>query len=166
MTIRLPERDPEAAYARRSTARRRVGPNAKCGCGEIRPESLIRQKKRVICFECNRKENNVKNEDDHHFAMKANSPVTIPVPANDHAAELNAAQQDWPKQTRQNPDGSPLIAAAGCIRGFIDTILYLINQGLLWVADMLEKADAFLTQKFGKRWWIGTEIEQFVPKHK
>ena len=103
-------------------------------------------------------------KDDHHFAGQRNSSVTIPAPANDHAADLSAAQQDWPKQTRQNPDGSPLIAAAGCVRGFIDTILYLIKQGLLWVADMLEMADAFLTQKFGKRWWIGTEIEQFAPK--
>lgn len=164
MTIKLPECDPEAAYARRATARRRVGPNAKCACGEARPEALVREKKRIICHGCKRKESNMKTKDDHHFGMQANSPVTIPVPANDHAAELSVAQQDWPKQTRENPEGSPLLAAAGCVRGFIDTILYLIKQGLLWVADMLEKADAFLAQKFGKKWWVGTEIEEFAPK--
>jgi hypothetical protein len=164
MTINLPERDPEAAYARRASVRRRIGPNAKCACGEARPEALIREKKRVICPKCKRKENGMTTTDDHHFAMKANSPITLPVPVNDHRAELNVAQQDWPKQTRENPDGSPFLAAAGCIRGFIDTILYLVKQGLLWVADMLEKADAFLTQKFGTKWWIGTEIEKFVPK--
>jgi hypothetical protein len=57
-----------------------------------------------------------------------------------------------------------LLAGAASVRGLIDTILYLIKQGLLWVADMLEKADTFLTQKFGKKWWIGTEIEKFAPK--
>jgi hypothetical protein len=164
MTIKLPKRDPEAAYARRAIARRRVGPNAKCACGETRPEALIRAKKGVICHECKRKENNMTTKDNHHFAMKANSPITIPIPVNDHSADLNVAQQDWPKQTRENPDGSPLLAGAASVRGFIDTILYLIKQGLLWVADMLEKADAFLTQKFGKKWWIGTEIEKFAPK--
>jgi hypothetical protein len=45
--------------------------------------------------------------------------------------------------------GSPLIAAAACIRGFIDTILYLIEKGLHWVADMLETADAYLANKLG-----------------
>jgi hypothetical protein len=103
-------------------------------------------------------------KDNHHFAMKANSPITIPVPVNDHSVELNVAQQDWPKQTRENRDGSPFLAAAGCVRGFIDTILYLIKQGLLWVADMLETADAFMTQRFGKKWWIDTDIEKFAPK--
>jgi len=127
MITKLPERDPEAAYARRAIAERRLGPNAKCTCGEARPEALIREKARAICHECKRKENDVKTEDDHHFAGQRNSSVTIPVPANDHVAELNAAQQDWQKQTRQNPDGSPLIAAAGCIRGFIDTVLYLLS---------------------------------------
>jgi hypothetical protein len=52
MTIKLPERKPEAAYARRAIARRRVGPNAKCACGETGPEALIRANKGVICHEC------------------------------------------------------------------------------------------------------------------
>jgi hypothetical protein len=69
MTIKLPERDPEAAYARRAIARRRVGPNAKCACGETRPEALMREKKRIVCHECKRKENNMTTIDEHHFAM-------------------------------------------------------------------------------------------------
>jgi len=133
MPIKLPQRNPEAAYVRRAIAARRVGPNAKCACREARPEALIREKSRVICHECKRKQNNMTTKDDHHFAMKANSPITVPTPANDHIAELNVAQQDGPKQTRENPDGSPLLAAAGCIRGFIDTILYPIEKGLRWI---------------------------------
>lgn len=102
--------------------------------------------------------------DNHHVFAKANSPVTAPTPVNDHRAELNVAQYDWPKKTRENPDGSPLLAAAGAIRGFIDYIHYLIEKGLAWVARMLEAADAFLAEKLGAQWWRNTDLEQFAPK--
>ena len=102
--------------------------------------------------------------DKHHLFAEANDPeTTLPVPVNDHRAELNEAQNDWPKQTRENPVGSPLLAAAGTIRGFIDQILYLIDKGLNWVADMLEKLDDWLKGKFGPNYWLGTPLEAFVP---
>lgn len=104
----------------------------------------------------------MKKTDDHHPYGKANSSITIPVPVNDHCAELSTAQQDWPKRTLQNPEGSPLLKAAACIRGFIDTILCLIKSGLHWVADMLEATDAFLAQKFGSKYWKGTPLEPFA----
>ena len=107
----------------------------------------------------------MKTEDDHHFAGQANSPITVSFPANDHVAELTPAQRDWPRKTLENPDGSPLLAAAASLRGFIDTVLHLMEKGLRWIADLLEKADAFLTQKFGENWWVGTELEKFAPKH-
>jgi len=103
-------------------------------------------------------------KDNHHFAMKANSHVTVPTPVNDHVAELNTAQRDWPKRTRENPDGSPFLAAAGCIRGFIDTILHLIEKGLYWIAEMLEAADAYLSSQLGAKWWQKTELQKFAPK--
>src|SRR5437016_11325948 len=102
-----PQRDPEAAYVRKAIAQRRVGINARCECGEARPEALIRKKKRIICHECKRKEKGMKTKDNHHFAGKANSPITVSVPVNDHSAELNVAQYDWPQETLENPDGSP-----------------------------------------------------------
>jgi len=104
--------------------------------------------------------------DKHHFAGRANNPATIPVPVNDHRARLSVAQSDWPKPTLINAQGSPLLAAAGCIRGFIDTVLYLIEEGLLWIADMLEKLDEFLRKELGPQWWQGTEINDFAPKKK
>ena len=102
--------------------------------------------------------------DDHHPAMKANNPATIPVPVNDHRAVLNVAQDDWPKDTRENIDGSPLLAAAGSVRGFVDTVVYLIERLVLWIADMLEKLDAYLAQKLGRKWWVQTELNQFALK--
>jgi hypothetical protein len=167
MTNQIPklrQGDPEGAYMRKTIAQRSVGLNTKCACGEARPEALIREKKRVICHECKRRERGMKTKDDHHAFGKANNPATISIPVNDHRAELNTAQQDWPKKTLENPDGSPLLAAAASVRGFIDTVLYLIEKGLHWIAEMLEKADAFLTEKFGKKWWVGTELEKFAPK--
>jgi hypothetical protein len=164
IAIKVKQRDPEASYRRQTIAQRRAGLNAKCNCGETRPEALIRAKTGVICHACKRKQNGMTTKDLHHFAMKANSPITIPVPVNDHVADLNTAQQDWPKRTRENPDGSPLLAAAGCIRGFIDTIVYLIEKGLYWIAELLETADAYLTNRLGPQWWRETELQKFAPK--
>ncbi len=102
--------------------------------------------------------------DNHHPFGKANSPFTIPVPVNDHRAELNVAQQDWSKETLENPDGSPLLAGAARIRGFVDTVIHLIEKGLLWVAEILEALDGFLVEKLGPKWWAGTPLARFAPK--
>ena len=164
MTNKLPQRDPEAAWVRNATAARRVGVNAKCACGETRPQALIAKSNPTMCHRCKRTKEGKTTMDNHHAFAKANSPVTLPTPVNDHRAELNVAQYDWPKKTRENPDGSPLLAAAGAIRGFIDYIHYLIEKGLAWVARMLEAADAFLAEKLGAQWWRNTDLEQFAPK--
>lgn len=80
--------------------------------------------------------------DNHHPAGKANNAITIPVPVNDHRADLTVAQQNWPGKTLANPNGSEQLAAAAGIRGFADTSLYLIEKLLLPVAEMLEKQEA------------------------
>ncbi len=102
--------------------------------------------------------------DDHHLGAISNHPLTVPVPVNDHRGRLSVDQQDWPKQTRENPDGSPLLAAAGCIRGFVDWVIYVIERGLLWVAEMLETLDAYLTDKLGQRYWVDTPLARFAPR--
>lgn len=101
--------------------------------------------------------------DDHHVAGKPNDPTTVPVPVNDHRAELSTAQYDWPKQTRENPDSSPLLRAAACVRGFVDYIIYLLKKMLLWIPEMLENLHAYLREKLGPKWWINTPLEQFAP---
>ena len=85
--------------------------------------------------------------------------MTIPIPVNDHRSVLSNVQYEWPQRTLKNPDRSPLLAAAACIRGLIDTIKYLLDELILWVATFLEKLDAALTEHFGPRWW-----EQFDLK--
>jgi hypothetical protein len=164
MPNKIKLRDPEAACIRKATAKRRAGQNAQCACGEKRPEALIRKGKRIICHECKRKNDGATTVDAHHVFAEANSDVTIPTPVNDHRAELSVAQYDWPKKTLDNPERSPLLAAAGVIRGFIDYIRYLIEKSLVWVAQMLEAADAFLAERLGPKWWVDTPLEVFAPK--
>ena len=153
MRAKVPPRNPEAAYVRHDIAKRRIGRQRCVSCGEDRPEALIAGSKPMICAECQRKQQGKSVEDDHHPAGEANNPLTIPVPVNDHRAELNTAQQDWPRETRENSRGSPLLKAAGCMRGFIDTLYNLIKRLLGWIPDMLEQLDALLTKLFGERWW-------------
>jgi len=161
---KLPPSNPIRAHKRRATAERRVGVDAQCACGEKRPESLIPRSNPIICAECKRKSRRQTTLDKHHVAGEANSPVTMAVPTNDHRARLSVDQYDWPRKTLENSDGSPLLAGAACIRGFADCILYLIEELLLWIAEMLESLDAIQVQKSGPNWWHKTELERFKPK--
>ncbi len=163
MPKKLRQRDPIGAYQRKVTAKRRVGAGKRCACGEMRPEALIAGTNPTVCFACQRERRGQTTWDDHHVAGKANNPATMPLQVNDHRAELSVAQYDWPKETRENLDGSPLLAAA-CIRGFVDTIVYLVRKHLLWIPEMLETLNAFLVKRLGPKWWVNTEIEQFAPK--
>src|SRR4051812_38976733 len=117
MSNELPKRDPIAAYVRKAAADRTTG-HRQCVCGEKRPWALIRNGNFFICAECDRRQERKSVLDDHHPAGKANNPITIPTPVNDHRSELSVAQYDWPRLTRENPKGSPLLALAASIRGF------------------------------------------------
>ena len=161
---KLPQNDPIRAYQRKATAVRRFGVNVRCACGEATPEALIAGSTPTVCAACDRKERGLTTMDDHHFARRANNPLTVPVPVNDHSADLTTAQADWPKETRDNPHGSPLLAAAGCIRGFVDWVVYLIQKGVLWIAEMLETLDKYLLEELGATWWVNTPLAQFAPK--
>ena len=149
MTNKLPQLDPEADWARKAAAVRRVG-DRQCACGERRPKALIPKSDPIRCHECQRKKEGKTHMDNHHPAAKANNPTTTPVPVNDHRAELSPAQDDWPKETLENPDGSPLLAFAGCVRGYADTAVYLIEKLLLPFATMLEVLDRYLVNTVGR----------------
>ena|SRR2546425_2748980 len=163
---KLSQRDPAATYIREVRAKRWFPENSQCPCEEARPEAFVRKKIPVICHECNRTKQGKTTVDKHHVAGKSNNDTTILAPANDHRAELNVAQYEWPKETRENPDRSPLLAFAGCIRGFVDTVVYLMEELLLKAAELLEKLDAWLKAKLGPKYWLNTELEQFAPKGK
>jgi hypothetical protein len=116
MRQRVPKRDPRGTHRRKVVAARRTGVNAACSCGERRPEALIPGKP-ITCANCQRIAGGRTTVDQHHFAGRANSPATLPVPVNDHRARLSVAQADWPKSTLVNAEGSPLLAAAAASGG-------------------------------------------------
>jgi hypothetical protein len=136
--------------------------NNRCRCGETRIEALVGRS--GICAECLRTKKGHTIMDNHHVAGKSNSHVTVAIPANDHRSVLSVAQYDWPKETLENPKGCPLRVAAGCIRGFTETVCYLIDRLLRWIAEMLELLSAVLIERLGANWWFGSPIAQFARK--
>lgn len=159
-----PQRDPEAAYVRKVIAARRIGCR-KCACGEERPEALIRDSNPITCVTCQRKQRGHTTFDMHHPGADANSPAKTPIWVSDHVAVLNNLQHDWPKTTLENPARSPLLAAAGQNRGYIETNAYLVDAQLRQNTKVLEVLDAYLVKRLGEKWWVDTELEQFAPKH-
>jgi hypothetical protein len=163
MPPEIPERDPVKSSRRRARVKRRFPENACCGCGETRLNALIADSDPIICIGCNNKSKGKSTKEKHHLAGKANHAGTIEVSANFHS-DLSAAQYDWPEETLRNPKGSPLLAAAACIRGVVDWIVLAIKEFLLWVADMLERLDHYLHEKLGPDWWRDTPIASFAAK--
>ncbi|HEV2315356.1 MAG TPA: hypothetical protein VGR94_08635 [Candidatus Acidoferrales bacterium] len=90
--------------------------------------------------------------------------MRIPIPVNDHRARLSVDQYDWPKETLENPNRSPLRAAAARIRGFIDVVYYLIEKLLLGIPELLEELDDLLVKIRGPEWWKDTPLEKYAPK--
>ena len=117
----------------------------------------------MICARCRRIKQGKSTIDEHHVGGKANDSTTIPIDINDHRAELSTSQQDWEAPILENPDGCPIIAAAGRIRGFADTVIYLLQQLVRSIPRMLVALSAYLKETLGARWWIGTPLESFAP---
>jgi hypothetical protein len=157
-------KDPIKHAARQAVAQRRVGRNAKCACGESRPEALIRGTKPMRCAECQRKRDRLPTTDEHHVAGQHNSPVTVTVPTNDHRAELTVMQMDWSPELRENPRRDPLIAVAAGLRGTADMIVCLIKMFVDVAVALLELLAEYLRTHRGDRWWQGTPIEVFAPR--
>lgn len=110
----------------------------------------------MICAKCHRIKNGKSPYDWHHVAGKNNSPVTLTVPVNEHRAEFSVMQQDWPKKTLENKNGSFLLAGAASIRG-MDNLFTLL---LLPAAERLEYLESFLAEIIGPKW--SEEFDQYV----
>jgi hypothetical protein len=117
-----------------------------------------------ICSECKRLADGRTPHDQHHPAGKSNHDLTIPIPVNDHRAVLSEAQYEWPSKTLRNPDRSPLLSAAACIRGIVDTITYLLEKLLAWIPPFLEMLDQFLVEQFGSRWWSDSDFAERMKR--
>jgi len=72
---------------------------------------------------------------------------------NDHRVADAYKRIDWPEKTLRSPDGSPLLRAAACIRGWLDLLRVVIDRTVGWVPDFLEHLSDWLVTKLGPRWW-------------
>jgi hypothetical protein len=141
------------AHMRRAVASRRVGENARCGCGETETFALIEGRKPATCVECDRLKRGESIMDRHHTAGRNNSPLTISIPANLHRI-LSERQYDWPKRMLENPDGDPLIKIAAMVQGFIDLQDCLLERCLRPIPAMLLRiADAQIHLEKEKDTW-------------
>jgi hypothetical protein len=145
-------------------AARRVGLDNACPCGESRPEALIPGSNPMICAGCDRKRRGRKTSDHHHLFAISNSPVSVSIPVNDHRASLSVSQHNWPRETLENRDGSPLLSSAAKIRGFIDFVVYLMQEHLLPIATMLELLDTILRRKLGTKYWEKLKLKALERK--
>jgi hypothetical protein len=122
------------------------------GCLETDPLALTGAQSNIVCEEhlADRQDNPW--TPDHHCSGRANSPVMVPVPANDHAV-VSKVQSLWPRETLRNPKGSPLLRAAAAIRGWLEILRLTIDRTVGWVAPALEELDRLLTKRLGEGWW-------------
>jgi hypothetical protein len=145
---------PSKDFARENVQSRRLGKRQKCTiCGEDRPAALIAGSVPRICAECKRRAEGKSQFDHHHVAGQNNHSGTISIPVNDHVGRLSLDQYEWPRKTLRNPDRSPLLIAAACIRGAINVIEYCVDVFLRGVAALLELLDEALTAIHGRFWW-------------
>lgn len=146
------ESNPIKADARHARRRRVLPVDARCACGETNVHCLIPTGDDVICYACRSMTAGRSRTEQHHVAGRHNLDTTVPVLNNDHRV-LSDRQHDWPSRTLRNPDRSPLLQAAGAIRGWLDILALILERVVGWIPLFLETLDAWLCQRLGDAWW-------------
>ncbi len=123
------------------------------GCDETNPFALTGTMPGIICYEHQAIAKGRTWLEAHHCAGRHNDPTdTVLIPGNDHRS-LSTRQDLWPRETLRNPDGSPLLRAAGALRGWLDVLRHLIEHTVGWVPAFLEWLEAQLCVLVGAQWW-------------
>ncbi len=146
--------------ARKEEAYERLGTrHPRCEhCGEADPAALHGVHPDVTCYECSARQAGRSPSERHHPAGRRNNQATVPIPGNDHRV-LSDAQRGWPERTLRNPDGSPLLAAAAAIRGWLDVLWLIVQRTVGHVPALLELLDERLRAEYGDRWWEELRLE-------
>lgn len=141
---------------RREAKRYELGvPHPACsapGCGESDPIALTGVAPNIRCYEHDRLRRGRSPVERQHPAGRHNLEVTVPIGGNDHRV-IDDLKYDWPPGTLRNPDGSPLLRAAACLRGWLDTLQIIVSRTVGWIPAFLEALDAWLTITLGGFWW-------------
>lgn len=72
-------------------------------------------------------------------------------------------QRDWPVRTLRNPHGSPLLAAAAAMRGWLDVLRLILERTVGYIPAFLEELDKKLCERLGNRWWEELGLEVTAP---
>ncbi len=123
------------------------------GCEERDPFALTGSHPNLLCREHAALAHGRPWLEDHHLAGRANDPTTAAIPGNDHALLSEMQQQEWPRETLRNPEGSPLLRAAACLRGWMDVLWLMLARTVGWIPPFLEWLDHALTATLGAEWW-------------
>jgi hypothetical protein len=142
------------AIARTESRARRLPADAKCDGCQGREALSPRPDGRILCYECQLIEAGKAPVEADHVAGRANSPLTVPLPANFHRSvtefrDRNGVGQ-WPAA-----DGNPLIAVAHFVAG-LAAYLWAIAT---YLKDLAVKHD----QDFGSAWWAEAPRCPVVP---
>lgn len=147
------EQNPIRNDTRKVRRVRRLGDGTVCSqCGERDPRALVPGADPVLCYECLAAAEGRPTKEEHHPAGRHNLTFTAMVPGNDHRV-LSENQQSWPEKTFHNPHGSPLLKAAGALRGWLNVLQIIIERGVGWIPAFLEALDAWLEERLGAEWW-------------
>jgi hypothetical protein len=146
--------DPIKKAVRLSRKRDRLGDDAMCHrCGESDPRCLVLRRDRILCYECLSCDEGRSSVELHHVAGQHNLHHSVPIDGNEHRI-LSDMQEDWPVDTRRNSDGSPVLAVAAAIRGWLDTLRVIIERTMGWIPIFLERLDSWLRITIGDQYWL------------
>ena len=65
-------------------------------------------------------------EDQHPLGHHNDEQFSMPFLGNLHRA-MDDGKRDWPERTLTNPDGSPLLKAAACVRSACDWLRMIVD---------------------------------------
>jgi hypothetical protein len=129
-------------------------------CNETDPLALTGRAPDLRCYECDRLARGKPWVEQQHPAGQHNHSATVPIPGNDHRV-VDSLKHDWPRDTLRNADSSPLLIAAACLRGWLDTLQLIIGRTVGWIPTFLEALHAWLLDRLGAGWWH--ELTWAVP---
>jgi len=108
---------------------------------------------KLLCYEHEAETAGRSPVERQHPAGRRNDPTfVVPMLGNLHRL-MDEDKRDWPERTLRNPEGSPMLKAAACVRAVADWLRLIIERLLGWVPTFLEAVDAAFTERHGPRWW-------------
>lgn len=129
----------------------RLGAAARCErCGATDLRVLHRVGNKIVCAECHLIIKGLSPYERHHPAGRKNDSFSVLIPANDHA-KLSDMQNDWPRDTLQNPKTDPLHLQAAWMRGTSDMLRHQAQEAEER-AKTLERVARFLCKRIGPDW--------------